>query len=240
VWELDAKDIVERKLEGLYPLLPLMKNEAAASKQEILNNAISAIKSVKDLSLQNEFLAIMSLLAQDKNRFDVDLIRSCINKEELMSSELIQILVKEIYADELKKASENLKTHLMLLSRKVQDDSLSIPDIAKAVRVSESDVRDAKAEWMLQSGKPIPDIVSATGLTVPKIKNIHIEMLLYDGISTEEISRETKVSFRKIHKMQTKLIKDGFLEKPAYSEYKNISQTYLILASSNISVNSAK
>ncbi|MDR2749280.1 MAG: hypothetical protein LBC41_01350 [Clostridiales bacterium] len=35
VWELDAKDIVERKLEGLYPLLPLMKNEAGASKPKI-------------------------------------------------------------------------------------------------------------------------------------------------------------------------------------------------------------
>jgi hypothetical protein len=217
-----------------------MKNEAGASKPEILRNAISAIKSPKDQSLQNEFLVIMSLLAQDKNRFDVDLIRSCINKEELMSSELIQVSAKEIYADELKKASENIKKHSMLLSRKVQDDSLSIPDIAKAVRFSEDEVRIAKAEWMLQSGKPIPDIVSVTGLTVPKIKNIHIEMLLYDGISTEEISRQTKVSFRKIHKMQTKLIKDGFLEKPAYSEYKNISQTYLILARSNISANSAK
>jgi hypothetical protein len=32
VWELDAKDIVERKLEGLYPLLPLMKNEAGGKQ----------------------------------------------------------------------------------------------------------------------------------------------------------------------------------------------------------------
>jgi hypothetical protein len=86
---------------------------------------------------------------------------------------------------------------------------------------------------MLQSGKPMPEIVSVTGLTSAKIKSIHIERLLILGLSTEEISKQAKVSFRKIYKVRAKLIKKGFLEKPAYSEYKNISQTYLILSSSN-------
>jgi transposase len=135
-----------------------------------------------------------------------------------MSSELLKLLPKEVVERELKKAIEKAKNQALILYRKVQNDSLSIPDIAKTVEVSEDKVRDAKAEWMLLSGKPIPEIVSVTGLTSAKIKNIHIEMLLYDGISTEEISRQTKVSFRKIHKVQTKLIKKGFLEKPAYSE----------------------
>jgi hypothetical protein len=209
VWELDPKDIVARKLEGLYPLLPLMKNEAGVSKPEILRNAISAIKSVNDKSLQKEFLTIMCLLAQDKNRFSVDLVRSCINEEELMSSELLEMLTKEIVDRETKKASEKAskkasdKTKLLLF--KVQNDSLSIPDIAKTVGVSEDDVRVAKAEWLLQSEKLTPDIASATGLSATKIKSIHIEMLLKFGISHEEIAEITKTSLKKIAKMQTNL-----------------------------------
>jgi hypothetical protein len=203
-----------------------MKNEAGASKPEILRNAISAIKSVKDLSLQNEFLAIMSLLSQDKNRFDVDLIRSCINKEELMSSELIQILTKEIYADELKKAaeaaaetaskiaSEKESDKSLILFDKVQIDSLSIPDIAKTVGVSVGKVRIYKAKWMLLSGKPIPEIVSVTGLTASKIQTINIERLLNLGISHEEIAKQTSASLKKILKTENDL-KDSSPIKPS-------------------------
>jgi hypothetical protein len=96
----------------------------------------------------------------------------------------------------------------------VQIDSLSIPDIAKTVGVSVGEVRVAKAEWMLQSGKPVPEIVSATGLTASKIQTIHIERLLHFGISHEEIAKQTSASMKKILKTENEL-KDSSPIKPS-------------------------
>jgi transposase len=140
-----------------------------------------------------------------QKRFDVNLVRSCINKEELMSSELLEMLTKEIVDRETKKASEKASKKTEQLFVKVQNSSLSIPDIAKTVGVSEDEVRVAKAKCMLESKKTTPEIVSVTGLSAAKIKNIHIEMLLDAGTSPEEIAKITKASLKKIAKMQTNL-----------------------------------
>jgi DNA-directed RNA polymerase specialized sigma24 family protein len=89
-------------------------------------------------------------MMQGKNRFSVDLVRSCINKEELMSSELLDILTKEIVDRETKKASEKAERLIF----HVQRDSFSIPDIAKTVGVSEDEVRVLKQNACLSQERP--------------------------------------------------------------------------------------
>ena len=66
VWELKKSLIIHRKLEGLYPLLPLMDIEDKETDEQIMEITMQTINTVENPSLQADLLAVMSILVGEK------------------------------------------------------------------------------------------------------------------------------------------------------------------------------
>ena len=92
VWELDRKRIIKEKLVGLYPLIPLMK-EDGESKEKILKETVEVIETVQDEVIKGDLLAVTSILSEDK--YSPELIKSFIRREQLMQSSVFDEWVRE-------------------------------------------------------------------------------------------------------------------------------------------------
>ena len=79
VWEQPRQPVIEQRLAGLYPLLPLMKGEAGEDPKQVLQQSIEAVKEVEDKSLQQDLLAVMGILAG--GRYAAELVCSMIRRE---------------------------------------------------------------------------------------------------------------------------------------------------------------
>ena len=66
--------VIEKKLVGLYPILPLMEKSEDETDENILKDTISVIKTVDNESLQADLLAVTSILASE--RFTSDLVKN--------------------------------------------------------------------------------------------------------------------------------------------------------------------
>lgn len=104
VWELKKNIIIERKLQGLYPLLPLMEREPEETDEEIIEKTLKIIKTVNNPSLQADLLAVMSILAGEE--FTSELIKKYIRREMLMSSPIYNEWVEEERREAAEKAAK--------------------------------------------------------------------------------------------------------------------------------------
>jgi len=97
VWEQSRQPVIEQRLAGLYPLLPLMKGEAGEDPKQVLQQSIEAVKEVEDRSLQQDLLAVMGILAG--GRYAAELVYSMIRREMILESPIYQEWIKEERAE---------------------------------------------------------------------------------------------------------------------------------------------
>jgi len=74
VWEIEDTEIIDKKLIGLYPLLPLTRHQQKMSDTQVLQSAISTISTVADPVCKADLLAAMSILAAEKYSRDLNLL----------------------------------------------------------------------------------------------------------------------------------------------------------------------
>ena len=114
MWEIKKALVIERKLQGLYPLLPLMEREEQETDEQVMEITIQTIKTVKSPSLQADLLAVMSILVGEK--FTSELIKKYIRRDMLMNSPIYNEWVEEERKEATEKASlENSKKKLIEL-----------------------------------------------------------------------------------------------------------------------------
>ena len=143
VWELDPSDIINRKLIGLYPLLPLMRYNAEKTGEQIITESVQIIQSVPNEALQSDLLSAMSILASE--RFSAKLILNFVKKERLMSSEFYKEFV-EVFVIEAEQRGEQRGKEI--------GKELTTLEIAKT---------------MLAFGDPVEKIAAITKLPADKI-----------------------------------------------------------------------
>lgn len=104
VWELKKCLIIERKLEGLYPLLPLMERQDKETDEQVMEITMQTIKTVENSSLQADLLAVMSILVGEK--FTSELVKKYIRREMLMNSPIYNEWVQEERKEAAEEAAE--------------------------------------------------------------------------------------------------------------------------------------
>ena len=93
VWEIEGTEIVDKKLIGLYPLLPLTIHKKQLCKEDIIKSAVATINTVSDPVCKADLLATMSILAAEK--YSKDFIRTYVRRDMLMQSELLNEWISE-------------------------------------------------------------------------------------------------------------------------------------------------
>lgn len=123
VWEIKKALIIERKLEGLYPLLPLMERENQETDEQVMEITIQTIKTVKNPSLQADLLAVMSILAGEK--FTSELIKKYIRRDMLMNSPIYNEWVEEERREAAEKATKEATEKASIqIARKIMKELL--------------------------------------------------------------------------------------------------------------------
>lgn len=103
VWRIKDTEIIDKRLLGLYPLLPLTKHKRQMSDADIIKSAINTISTVSDPVCKADLLAAMSILAAE--RFSKDFIQMYVRRDMLMQSALFN----EWVADFVEEAEEKGK-----------------------------------------------------------------------------------------------------------------------------------
>jgi predicted transposase YdaD len=94
VWEDRRQSVIEAKLVGLYPLLPLMKGEnEQETPEQVLRESIAIVQEVEDEALKQDLLAGMVIFAEGK--FAKDLVKSLIRRDMVMQSTIFQEWAEE-------------------------------------------------------------------------------------------------------------------------------------------------
>jgi len=106
VWEIEGTEIVDKKLIGLYPLLPLTIHKKQLSNEDIIKSAVATINTVSDPVCKADLLATMSILAAEK--YSTDFIRTYVRRDMLMQSELLNEWISEF----VEEAKEEGKTQI--------------------------------------------------------------------------------------------------------------------------------
>jgi hypothetical protein len=153
VWELDCRDIISRKLAGLYPLLPLAKWDNDAGAGEVIETSVKAVESVSDPGLCLDLLAVMNLLAEDK--FPRDLIARYIRKERIMQSALLY----ELYGDLLEQQ----------LAEKLEEK------LAEKLEEKLGEREKQIAAKMLREGIALDLAAKVTGLPFEKVSELKLQ-----------------------------------------------------------------
>ncbi|MDR1641089.1 MAG: hypothetical protein LBT59_15465, partial [Clostridiales bacterium] len=65
LWEIDPQKIIDAKLVGLYPLIPLMDNKQSASTPDLVHLSVDAIVTVNNERWQKKMLKIMSFMTEN-------------------------------------------------------------------------------------------------------------------------------------------------------------------------------
>lgn len=90
---MEKTPVIEECLVGLYPLLPLMKQEDQETPDNIMETTVKMIETVSESHLKADLLAVVSILAGEK--FSTELVKKYIRREMLMNSPLFEEWVKE-------------------------------------------------------------------------------------------------------------------------------------------------
>ena len=97
VWKQKKQVVLENKLVGLYPLLPLMEQGEGETQDEIIKQAVSVINAVDDKGLSIDLLSVMAILAEEI--YPSELIRKFIGRDLIMKSTLLREWVTEAQVD---------------------------------------------------------------------------------------------------------------------------------------------
>lgn len=113
IWEIESDMIIKNKLEGLYPLIPLM-DSGNDTDEEIMEKTVDVIKKVRTEAFKADLLAVMTILAGDK--FTSELITKYVRREMLMSSPIYNEWVEEERREAAERATEkNTKDNIIYL-----------------------------------------------------------------------------------------------------------------------------
>jgi predicted transposase YdaD len=93
IWEMEKDAVLNKKLIGLYSLLPLMKEKPGETPEQVLETVVKAIETVEDAPLKADLFATVSILAE--KRYTAVLIRKFIRREMLMESQLLKEWTEE-------------------------------------------------------------------------------------------------------------------------------------------------
>ena len=104
IWEMKKNYVIDNKLIGLYPLLPLMEVEPNETPDQIIEETVKIIETIESEALKGDVLAAMSILAVE--RYSSELIKKYVRREMLMNSPLFEEWVKEERDEAAKKARE--------------------------------------------------------------------------------------------------------------------------------------
>ena len=117
VWEIEDTEIINKKLVGLYPLLPLTKHKRKMRHAKVIESAIKTINTVSDPVCKADLLAVMSLLAAEK--FSRELIKMYVRREMVMQSALLEEWVADFVeeAEEKGKEEKAIEIAAKLLSK---------------------------------------------------------------------------------------------------------------------------
>jgi Putative transposase, YhgA-like. len=136
VWKMKKENVINRKLIGLYPLIPLMEKEFEGNEEKMIEIAVQTINTVHDEAIHADLLSVMSILAGEK--FSTDIIKKYVRREMLMNSPIYNEWVEEERREAAEKAAEKTalqttrKNIIELLSEKFDFVSKSIrEDIEK-------------------------------------------------------------------------------------------------------------
>lgn len=118
VWEMDKKIVLDNKLYGLYPLLPLMKDDRKKhNKEEVFKEAVQIALAIEDKALSADILAAMSFLAEVE--YSKSLITKYIRREMLMQSELWKEWIEEERLESMEKGKREGEIESMRKSIKL-------------------------------------------------------------------------------------------------------------------------
>ncbi|MCH5138908.1 Rpn family recombination-promoting nuclease/putative transposase [Clostridiaceae bacterium UIB06] len=133
VWEMKKEIVIEKKLIGLYPLLPLMQKKENETDEVMLEETITTIKTVENEALQADLLAVTSILAGEK--FTNELIKKYIRRNMLMNSPLFNEWIEEERKEAAEKAQMDTtrKNILTLISEKFDFVSKDIRNSVTAI-----------------------------------------------------------------------------------------------------------
>ena len=146
IWELKKDLIINQKLYGLYPLLPLMEIEKSEMPEDIIKKTVNAIDTVEDATLKADLMAAMSILASYK--FSDYLLKKYVRREILMGSPLYNEWMEEerketATATSQKFIIESLAERFDIVPKKTRENIAQINDIViltelfrKSIRVS--------------------------------------------------------------------------------------------------------
>jgi len=146
VWELKKDLIINQKLYGLYPLLPLMQIEKMETPEDIIKKTVDAIETVENTTLKADLMAAMSILASYK--FSEILVKKYVRREILMGSPLYNEWMEEerkeaATATTQKNIIELLAERFDIVPKKTRENIEEIKDIIiltelfrKSIRVS--------------------------------------------------------------------------------------------------------
>jgi predicted transposase/invertase (TIGR01784 family) len=97
VWEERRQSVIDKRLVGLYPLLPLMRGEQMEEKPEdALKESINVARGTESKSLtKQDLLAAMAIFAEGSGKFPKGLVTSLIRRDMIMESTIFQEWAKE-------------------------------------------------------------------------------------------------------------------------------------------------
>lgn len=140
MWEIESAKVIEARLEGLYPLVPLM-DSGTDTDEEILGKTVDVIKQVEMESLKADLLAVMAILAGEK--FTSELISKYVRREMLMSSPIYEEWVAEERREAMERGIERgmekatrenimylLETKFEFVPRDIKEEINSISDLS--------------------------------------------------------------------------------------------------------------
>lgn len=84
VWKMKKGDVIEKKLIGLYPLMPLMEIELGETPDSIVELTIKTIHTVSDEATKNDLFGAMGVLASE--RFSKEIVYKHIRRERKKST----------------------------------------------------------------------------------------------------------------------------------------------------------
>lgn len=139
IWETKKETVIEKRLLGLYPLIPLMQREMNETDEDIVRKAIDVINTVDDESLRSDLLAVTSILGE--HALARDIIKKFIRREMLMNSPLFNEWVEEERKEAAAKAAE--KTAIESTQKHIMDLLIEKFDfVPKTVRESVGTIED--------------------------------------------------------------------------------------------------
>lgn len=136
IWEIKGDQVIHNRLEGLYPLVPLMYR-GADTEEEIIEKTVKVIETVENKSFKADLLAVMTILAGDK--FSAELVRKYVRRSMLMSSPIYKEWIQEERQEATEKATEKntqdniiylLESKFELVPREVRRKINEIEDIS--------------------------------------------------------------------------------------------------------------